>query len=396
MIGSMAANVSAYVYHLVVGRILGPAQYGELSALLSLSYILNVFALAVQTVVTKFVAHHNAKHEYSHIRSLVVSLFIWFTLAGAVAVFILLGAAAPIATYLHVKDTIVIYVIVIGVVVSMLTTVLSSVLQGLQYFIAGMIIANVISLFRLGSGVVAAGYGVTATLIAGLVAAICSLIVAFLPVLPVLHKSTGSVRIDLKALFRASLTTVLAIASMSVMNSQDVVLVKHYFSADMSGLYAALSTMGKIIFFASSSFMYVLLPVVAERSSKGEKSQSVVYFSVLLVGILSSCISIGYWLFPSVFLGLLYGSSFVQASTYLGLFAIFSSLYTVSYTLVTALLGIGAFSVWGYLLVAACLQYAGIQYMHQSMYQVISVNIAVTALLVVTLLLYYRHAVKTH
>ena len=55
--GAMAANVSAYLYHLIVGRILGPVAYGELAALLALFFILNVPSSVLQTISVKFFPH---------------------------------------------------------------------------------------------------------------------------------------------------------------------------------------------------------------------------------------------------------------------------------------------------------------------------------------------------
>ena len=49
----MAANLCSYLVHLPASRWLGPAGYGEFAALLQLSLILAVPALALQTVVAR-------------------------------------------------------------------------------------------------------------------------------------------------------------------------------------------------------------------------------------------------------------------------------------------------------------------------------------------------------
>ncbi len=395
-IGTMAANVGAYLYHLVVGRILGPVQYGELAALLSLSYILNVFSVMLQTVVTRFVAHHAAKGEYGDIRTLVLHLGAFLLGAGAIVIFSLLIAAPMIASFLHVRDTIVVYFIFIGVIVSMLSIVLSSVLQGLQRFTAGMVIANINSVLRLVSGVLAAGFGVTATIGAGLGTGIIAFILTLLPLRTILLTKQKSSSFSLQSLFSTSTATFLTILGISVMNSQDVVMVKHFLPELASGWYGALSTMGKIIFFASSSIMYVLLPVVTERSATGKHTQSLVYGSVGIVAALSLTITAGFFLLPVFSLQLLYGSAFVAASPYLGIFGIFSSFYTIAYTIVMALMGLGKTAVWMILIGAAILQDVLLSMFHQSIAMVIWTNIAIAAVLVLSLLVYYRHALQKH
>lgn len=394
--GTMVANVGAYLYHLVVGRILGPAQYGELAALLSLSYILNVFAIMLQTVVTRFVAHHAAKGEYGDIRKLIVQLSMFLIAIGGLLVVALVFAAPVIATFLHIKDTIVVYFIFIGVVISMISIVLASVLQGLQRFTAGMIIANMMSVLRLVAGALAAGFGVTVTIGAGLGAGIIALLLTLIPLHAILTTNQKSSGVSVLALFSTSLATFLTILGISVMNSQDVVLVKHFLPEIASGWYGALSTMGKIIFFASSSIMYVLLPVVTERSAKGKHTQSIVYGSIGIVAALSGVITLGFFLLPTFALRLLYGSAFIAAAPYLGIFGIFSSLYTIAYTIVTALMGLGKTSAWLILIGAALLQDVLLFVFHQSITMVVWTNITVTAVLVAALLLYYRHALSEH
>lgn len=395
-VGTMAANAGAYLYHLVVGRILGPSQYGELAALLSLSYILNVFAIMLQTVVTRFVAHEAAQGKYGDIRRLIVQLSVFLVAVGGILLIALIFVAPVIATFLHIKDPLVVYFIFIGVIMSMLSIVLASVLQGLQRFTAGMVIANITSVLRLAAGALAAGFGVTATIGAGLGAGIMTLVITFIPLRTILTTKQKASSLSVSSLFSTSLATFLTILGISVMNSQDVVLVKHFLPALASGWYGALSTMGKIIFFASSSVMYVLLPVVTERSSKGKHTKGIVYGSIGIVAALSGGITLGFFLLPELALRLLYGTAFIAAAPYLGIFGLFSSLYTIAYTIVMALMGLGKTSAWLILIGAALVQDILLFVFHQTLTTVIWTNIAVAALLVVALLLYYRHALPKH
>lgn len=389
--GTMGANIGAYLYHLVVGRILGPAAYGELAALLSLSYILNVFAGMLQTVVTRYVAQNSARNEFGNIKALVLRLITLLSIIGGFCVILLIVIAPMVANYLHIHDTIVVYILFVGVVVSMVGIVLASVLQGLQRFTAGMIISNINSVLRLASGAFAAGYGVTATLGAGLGAAIFTTIISVIPIWGILSVKTSSSHIKLTPLFRTSVATFFTVLGVSILNSQDVVMVKHYFPQLASGWYGALSTMGKIIFFASSSIMYVLLPLVAQRVAMGKESRRIIYASLGIVAVISGSITIGFFVLPQFALRLLYGTAFLAAAPYLGLFGIFSSLYTIAYTIVTALLGMGKSSVWVVLILAAVSQNLLISFIHTSIPSVIWANIFLSAALVVTLLVYYHH-----
>src|SRR3990167_3803471 len=68
--GSTAANLSGWLYHLFVGRILGPEKYAELSALFALFYILNVLTGVIQVTLVKFFSILKARGDYGQANAL--------------------------------------------------------------------------------------------------------------------------------------------------------------------------------------------------------------------------------------------------------------------------------------------------------------------------------------
>lgn len=393
--GTMVANALAYLYHLVVGRILGPVGYGELAALLSLSYILNVFTVMLQTVVAKFVSERAAKNQTGEIRAFILYLTGVLVIIGVLCALILFVIATPIASFLHVSDSMVIVYLFLGSLFTLIGMVFSSVLQGMQRFFQGMVILNTNSALRLAAGAVFASFGVTAALKANAVALFVAALIALWAIRDVIRVQTRGRKIAIAPLFAGSTLSFLAVLGVSVLNSQDVIVVKHFLSATEAGWYGALSTMGKIIFFASYSVGYVLLPIVSDRSSKGAGSSRLVYASLGIVAVLSFGITAGFFLFPELALELLYGRAFISAAPYLGLFAVFSSLYTISYTLVMGLLGSGKSAVWRWLVGAAIMQDVLLAFFHKGISMVIWINIAVSVTLLIVLLLYYRRVFYT-
>lgn len=394
--GTMLANASAYAYHLVVGRLLGPARYGELAALLSLSYILNVFVMMLQTVVTKVTAEQIAKQNPGVVRSLGIRLTWAILIAGGVGLLLLVVAAPVISSFLHINESIVLFYLFAGVVFSLIGVIYTSILAGMQRFTEGMVLMNVTAILRLAAGATFASFGVASALAANTGAVIFSTAIALWAVRGIVFAKEPVKHISLVPIFRTSIATFLAILGISVLNSQDVVMVKHFLPSLETGWYGALSTMGKIIFFASNSVAYVLLPIVSSRSARGQTSTKLIYLSIGIVSAISFGITAGFFTVPEFSLGLLYGSSFVSAAPYLGLFGIFSALYTVSYTVVMALLGSGKSAVWMILIAAAIIQDGLLTVFHRDIPTVITVNIALSSALIAVLLLYYRHASKDH
>ena len=56
VVGSNLSSFLAYIYHLIIGRLLGPASYGELAAILSLIGLFAASFAFLGLVVIKFVS----------------------------------------------------------------------------------------------------------------------------------------------------------------------------------------------------------------------------------------------------------------------------------------------------------------------------------------------------
>lgn len=396
LIGSTLANISSYAYHLVVGRILGPVQYGELASLFSFSYLLNVPSIVLQTVLAKYIAGFRATNEIGRAKAL--SLAATKRLVGIVGVGMvaLIPFIGILTEFLHISSQISVVYMYVTSAVWLLTVVQASLLQGLQLFTAAMVLSNVGALLRLAGGAIGAAFGVTETIFAGVITGIIGWVTYFLPLRFVYAAKAQPANISGTELAAYSVPSLLTILSITSLYSTDIMLAKHFLPGFEAGLYAALSVMGKIIFFASSSVSYVLFPVVAERAKQDTQSERLVYSGLFAIGGISLGITAGYFLLPQMALLLLFGQSYFPAASYLGWFGIFLSLYSLSYLLVTTLLGAGHMQVWLFVCIAALIQIIGISLYHTNILSILVVNIVILAGLFISLLVYYRHAVKKH
>ena len=390
-VGSMLSNVVAYGYHLIVGRMLGPEKYGELASLYSLSYLLNVPGLVVQTVVAKHVATYAAKNADGKAKSLVVDATKILGIASIVIGIGIVPFYSGIAGYLHVKNLWFVVYIVIASIVFFLATVITGALQGYKKFTDLMIYSNIGIFLRLAGGVIGATYGVGATAFANMISTILSYLLSFIPLRFFQKVKQVQTGLSLKKVSGYTVPSLLCILGITSLYSTDIILVKHFFSSFDAGMYAALAMMGKVIFFAGSSVGYVLFPVVAEREAHGTKSHTLVYMSLIIVAAISLGLTSGYFLFPNVALQLLFGSSYLAAASYLGLFGLFITFYSLSNVLTTALLGLGRTNIWSILIIASLAQIVGIYAFHASIISVIYVNVGICVTLFIALLLYYRH-----
>lgn len=396
LVGSTLANAGAYAYHLVVGRMLGPISYGELASLFSFSYILNVPSLVLQTVLTRYIAGFHAKNELGKAKSMSVSMMRLLTVAVVVGLFAVIPLMGILANFLHITHPTSILFMYLTSALWLITVVQTSLLQGFQLFTAAMILTNVTAILRLTGGVIGATMGVVETVLAGFITGIVGFAAYFVPLRFVYSAKSQPTGIERKDLVSYSMPGAAAMLGITSLYSTDILLAKHYLPPTEAGFYAALSVMGKIVYFASSSVSYVLFPVVAERAKENAGSQRLVYSALLAVFGVSSAITAGYFLMPELALKLLFGASYFPAAPYLGWMGVFLSFYSLSYVLIMTLLGRGNTVVWRLVVLAGVAQIGAIMMFHRDILSIIVANTIVTVILFAGLLLYYRHAVKEH
>lgn len=391
-IGTMLINISGYLYHVAVGRILGPRQYGELAALLSLLYILNAPSEVFRTILVKYFSSLKARKELGEAKY----LFTYSTkiMAGIsiVGFLLMLPFASMLTNYLHLTNTAYL-LLMYGIFASYFLTIVNiSVLQGFQRFTSAMIYANIAGWLRVILGVATAFFGVSWALVGNVMSNILGYISYLLPIRKLLTSESKRYALTKRSALSYSFPVLLATLGITLLYSQDVVLVKHFFDSTQAGIYSSLSVLGKVIFFASSAVGIVVFPIVAERKALQRSSTSIVYLATIAVACISLFITFLYFIFPSLIVRLLFGSAYDAAAPFAGIFAVFLSIFSVSSLLSSICLAENKVFVWILTLGAAVIQYVGISMFHHDLHQVIVVNISIVSILCIMLLFYYSYA----
>ena len=393
--GSMTANVASYVYHLVMGRLLGPSGYGELSSLLSIFYIFTVPLNVGQLVLVKFISGFKANGELGQTKA----LFLRVTKAAAImcaGVLPIIVIASPlVTTYLHISSQVLFLIVYLIFVFSLLTVIISSVLQGYQKFLWVSVLGAGTVVIKLLLSLPAVHFQVIGVLIATLVSGAIMYGLSFLPLRFLFTVKTLPMKLTKREAFQFAIPTFLITLGMTSIYSTDMILVRHYFTAVDAGIYASLAILGKIIFYASSILAIVFYPVLSERTAKGWKTDKIVGIGLLSVTGISLGITLLYFLFPHFIINMLFGSSYVGGSSLLGVFGIFLVLYSIANMFTTTFLATGKTKIWIIPIVCSILQIFGISLFHQHIVQVIYIDIAISALLVAGLGGYYLYN-KSH
>ena len=392
IIGSNLANFFAYLFHLIVGRMLGPSGYGEFASILSLVGLFSITFGFLGLVIVKFVSGMRE----AEIRS----FYSWVTkrslIAACVVSMILLLTSGYLSNFLNVPARSIVLTVPLLFILFM-SFIYTSFLQGLLRF-GRLVISSNLSLFgRLILGVlfVYLGFSVFGALAGVLLSSLLGLILAVYFLKDYWRKGESNFTFKrLREVFSYAVHIfIMSIATNSIYMT-DVILVKHFFSAHVAGIYASLSTMGKIVFYGTAPIAAVMFPLVSKEHARKGNYKKVFFLSALLTSVLIVGLVFVYWLFPGVVLQILYGSKFLEGTPYLVWFGIFIGLFTLSSLFLNYFLSKGTTKVTYFGLLAAIIRIIGICLFHRDLLQVISVSIWVSLILLVSLLIYFWYETR--
>lgn len=385
VIGSNGVSFINYLYHLVMGRMLGPVGYGELAAIISLIGLLGIIPGSLNLVVIKHIsAAQNEEDSAALISWLKTKIF----LASLIFSFLVLLVSPFISSFLHIGVS---YLILVSTtfLFGTLSMLNRSILQGLLRFkqmVISLLIENVI---KLGVSIllVYLGFQVGGAIAGFVIAVILGWYITnrYLRY----HSKRINIKIDFKQIFSFTIPVLVQAIALTSLYSSDLILVKHFFSPHDAGIYASLSTLGKIIFFGSGPISAVMFPLVSRKKARGENYRKIFLYSFFATICLSIGILLIYWLYPSLAIKLLFGSKYLEAQNLLVWFGVFMSLFAMSSLLVNYGLSLGKTFTVILPLIAAILQIILILLFHQTLYLVILVSIFSTSLLLVSLLIYF-------
>lgn len=389
VVGSNTVNFLNYLYHFLMGKLLGPANYGELVALISLMGLLGVVAVSISLVIVKYVSAAKDEEE-------IAGLIKWFKdriLKVALALFIIIIILSPfITSFLHINNIIYVILIAVSYLFSLPTLVNRSILQGLLKFkemIFSVLTENIIKLI-LGVVLVYLGFGIGGAMLGLTLSLIVGWYLTF-TLLKVPNKKS-ILRPNIKSMALFTLPAMIQSFATTSIYSSDVILVKHFFSSHDAGIYSAVSTLGKIILFGAGPIGAVMFPLVSMRKSRGENYKKIFQFSFLATLAFSLIMLCIYWLFPSLVISTLYNYTYLEGGNLLFWFGLFMSLFTLSSLLISYNLSIGRMKVVLLPLVASLTQIIAIWFYHQTLFMVIIISSIVTALLLISLLIYSIYA----
>jgi O-antigen/teichoic acid export membrane protein len=393
--GSFTVNVGNYFFHLVLLRILSPDAYGEFLSYLSFLYLISIPSQTINILVSKYVASFFGKND-----KVAINNFFYFLLNKTflptliLAIFIILSSSK--LSILFKADPQAFVILSISLILSLFLSIIRSYILAFQKYIFNV----ALSLFEIAIKISLAfiliemGFSATGAVLAILLTGIIILIASFLKIKKYIYpklKTIKKLNINIKKMAFYSL--IFSAGSVSLL-SLDVLLVRLFFTPVESGIYSAVSVLARMIFYGLIPFASLMLPFVSHRFAAGLPTKTVLYkilAAVIAFGVFGSSLFAS---FPAKVIALLSGANYLAGTTILPLFSISLFFLGLSYILLSYLIAINKNKSALVLTAFFIIQPILITLMHQSLYQVVVINLSVQVSLFVSLLIYYYTQTK--
>jgi O-antigen/teichoic acid export membrane protein len=382
-VGSLVALLLGYVYHFASGRLLGPRGYAPVAAIASLYFLLLVPGQLVLTIAMRYSTLARASTQDGRFSAMLRYLMrvsrLW-SLLGA----ILFAACAPlVAAFLRIPLFAVV-ALAPAVLLLLVTSVNRGVIQGKQRFLAlsGLLILDSFARTVSAVALVMIGLGATGAIL-GFGIGLAASYAASIPLTKGLRSGPRD-SLDRTELYHFAVPVAASVLGISLFYTTDVVLVKHFFEPLQAGIYASVSTLGKIVLMATISITGAMFPRVASAESRGNNEIRILLGSASAITLVSAFIVLTFALAPRFAL-LPFGGQFEAAAPYLPAFGIAMSLVAIANLLTNYLLAIQDYRFILILVGAAIGEVAGIWIFHADLWQVIWCVLALAGITVLAL-----------
>ncbi|MGL5112757.1 MAG: sugar isomerase, partial [Flavobacterium sp.] len=169
-----------------------------------------------------------------------------------------------------------------------------------------------------------------------------------------------------------------------IINNSDILLVKHYFDNYNSGLYASLALIGRVVYFVAWMFVMLLLPKVILLEKEGKNTQGILFKYVLYVVVLASVIVGSTFLFPKLMVTILFGADYLAIANLLWKYALATSVFAISNIFAYYFLSLQKYFPVGIAAFFGCIQIALIIWYHDSLNQVVNMQLIAMFLLLLS------------
>ena len=373
-IAMIFVNAGNYLINLALGRFLGPEAFAEASVIATIVLMLSFIAVGIQLTSAKF----SASESEGAIRNNTTN---WLGKKVNKVSFILsavmLMLCPWIQQYLHFESMVPLVVIALGLPLFFNLSVKRGWLQGTDQFsklawsyVFEMLLRMSVTFIALMTALYVFDAFTTLAVAIGFLA---SFVVAFFFKLEKAEaKVSNIIRTDI-----LKFIGIIGLYELSqiVINNSDVILAKHFFEPKEAGLYAAIALIGRVVYFGTWTIVTLLFPKVIQRERDGLPHSKLFWTALAIVGAVGGLIVIACYLFPTLIIGVLFGSEYIIAADLLWIYAVSTTFFACANVYAYYHLSLNNYLPVAITMIAGIMQLVLIYQFHESLLQIIQVQL---------------------
>ncbi|NNE27948.1 MAG: hypothetical protein HKN09_13975 [Saprospiraceae bacterium] len=174
-----------------------------------------------------------------------------------------------------------------------------------------------------------------------------------------------------------------------IINNCDLILVKHFFESKSAGLYASLSLIGRMVFFATWSVVGLLIPHVIEQKQKGKAYNKILIGAVSFVGAIGGGITLSCFLLDEIIIQVAFGEAYLSISPLLWKYALATSFFACANVFAYFYMALDQYIPVVLTIVAGMIQALLIYFNHNSLENVVWMQILAMSGLFIVLNIYH-------
>jgi len=382
MLSVLAVNGGNYLYNLVLGRVLGPTQFADAAVLITFLLVLSFIAMTFQLVTAKF----SVLFENTVFKSFITKVYKQAFAVGLTLGILIIAFAPQLQSLFNTSSSTMFIIFGCGVPLYFLMSVNRGAFQGKKSYkslsityqgemLSRLLITlGLILVFNIQSSAVIA-IGIALSFVFGLFPFKLKQIN--------FKKSISLEEKYNKQIKNFFLLTAFYELTQIIINNSDILLVKHYFESYEAGLYASLALIGRIVYFIAWMFVMLLLPAVVELKKEGKETASVLFKYVGYIAVISIIIVVTCLCFPEIIINILFGEDYIAMAPLLWKYAIATSMFAISNIFAYYYLSLDKYVPVIISGVFGMLQMVLVIFYHDSLEQVVRMQIVAMTLLLI-------------
>ncbi|MEO1254009.1 MAG: sugar isomerase [Bacteroidota bacterium] len=394
MASTFLVNGGNYLYNVLLAKKLAPSDFAQAGLLINLLLVFSFLAMTFQIVAAKFSVSFEGHVLDQFINWLKkVSLKIGFILLVLISVL-----SQPLSEFFQLENDWALPTLSMVLPVFFLMSVERGRLQGNEQFVRLSVSyqTEVWTRFVLTFGMLYFIPGIQLEMVISL-AIFGSIFMGFFPIRSRFNfiPLTGFSAENKQLVWSFFLLTGSYECAQILINYSDVLLVKHYFTSAQAGWFTSMALIGKVVYFLTWMLAMVLVPKVLNAKKKSLPFKGIMVKYVLVISAFCALLSVLVYLFPREIILLLFDDSYIEIAPLLWRYAVATGLFSICNLFVYFFLSIDKRRLVLIAIIFGLIQLVCYVFFHDSLRQIIQVQIVVMIILLLTMLISF-FLVKDH